>query len=42
MIRSLARNRAKVRMKALGMRKICKKGHFPNYWRDYGFGGKRA
>lgn len=39
MIRSLARYRAKVRMKALGMRRICKKVHFANYWRDYGFGG---
>ena len=35
-LRSLARERAKKRMKAIGMRRICKKGSFTNLWRKYG------
>lgn len=39
-LRSLARNRAKVRMKAIGMRRICKKGSFRWQWRRFGgYGG---
>ena len=40
MIRSLARNRAKTRMKKKGMRRICSKNRrgtswFSQNWRDY-------
>ena len=40
-MRSLARYRAKVRMKAMGMRHICKGGSFRWQWREFGFGGKK-
>lgn len=35
-IRSYARNRAKVNMKKLGFRRVCKSQSFKNYWRRYG------
>lgn len=35
MLRSLARNRAKVNMKAKGMVQICKGEFFSNNWKKY-------
>lgn len=40
MLRALARNRAKVRMRKLGMRRFCKNGHFAGQWRKFGGYGK--
>ena len=41
-LRSMARERAKKRMKAIGMRRFCKKGSFRNLWRRFGeYGGKQ-
>lgn len=41
-LRSMARERAKKRMKAMGMRRFCKKGSFRNLWRRFGeYGGKQ-
>lgn len=40
-IRSMARERARKRMKAIGMRRICKKGSFRNLWRKFGEYGKK-
>ena len=41
-LRSLARGRAKKRMKAIGMRRVCKKGSFPTLWRKFGGYGKEV
>lgn len=35
MLRSLARNRAKERMKKKGMVRICKGDFFAKHWRSY-------
>lgn len=39
-LRSMARERAKKRMKAMGMRRFCKNGSFRNLWRRFGEYGK--
>lgn len=39
-LRSLARGRARKRMEAIGMRRVCKKGSFHGLWRKFGGYGK--
>ena len=39
-LRSLARERARKRMEAIGMRRVCKKGSFHGLWRKFGGYGK--